>query len=316
MEAMKRIFLNLFVMAVMLVVADYSIGLLLRKVLESSPDGRYFKADYSLNKCNEDIIILGSSRAETNYAPFVFKESLKMSCWNTGRGGQTLPFWCAMEKGILARYTPKIVVVNVESEFLSENLKEGFERAGFLRPFYYENSEIRPIVNRISSFEKFYLFSNIYAYNSSFYYLLRPYVLEDLDGRKEDNGWKARENMIHTEKIELDILNSSRSINQETRELFEEFISDLKKSGSKVFVVISPDYGKLAVSTSTIEFITKMNGITVLNFANNPGFSGNAKYFSDENHLNVEGAVKYSELVCNAIKSRDRMLGVHPLSTD
>ena len=289
-------------LAVALVIADYCIGLALRKALKASPDGRYFKADYSLNKCQEDVIILGSSRAETNYVPNIFEESLGLSCWNTGRGGQTLPFWWAMEKGILARYTPKVVVVNVETEFLSESLAEGFQRAGFLRPYYHDNNEIRPIINRISAFEKFYMFSNVYTFNSSFYYLLRPYALKNLDGRREDNGWKARESMMVSGRAALAVHNSSREINKETLELFEEFISDLTKSGSKVFIAISPDYGKLVESTSTIEYIMEMEGITVLNFSNDPAFSGKAEYFSDENHLNVTGAIKYSEEVCKAIR--------------
>lgn len=128
--------------------------------------------------------------------------------------------------------------------------------------------------------------------------------MKNLDGKKEDKGWKARESMMAPGQVDMVAHSSAREFNQETLTLFEEFISDLTNSGTRVFLVISPDYGKLVKSTSTIEYLMKMDGVTVLNFSNEPAFSAKAEYFSDANHLNVTGALKYTEKVCKAIKEQ------------
>lgn len=302
-----KIILKKFILIITILYAlDFCLGLILMKVLEYSPDGRYYKANYSLNKCNEDIIIFGSSRAETNYAPFVFEDSLKLTCWNTGRGGQTLPFWYAMEEGVLLRYTPKIAIVNIERDFLSTSLKEGYERSGILRPFYYRNKEIRPIINEISKFEQFYLLSKIYAFNSSFYYLFRPYLIKGLDGKIEDKGWKTRDGIVTENRNNLEIYNTSLKLNNQAVQLFQNFITNLTNRGCKVFVAISPNYGCIVESTSTIEFVKTMKNITLLNFSNNASFSSNNKYYKDENHLNIIGAIEYSKEICNAIIKHER----------
>lgn len=304
---MKKIIIKLSIIVIVLIILDYSLGLFLDKALKHAPDGRYYKANYSLNKCNEDVIIFGSSRAESNYAPFVFEDSLKLSCWNTGRGGQMLPFWYAMEKGILSRYTPKIAIVNIEHDFLSEDLKKGYERAGFLRPFYYENSEIRPIINNISKYEEFLLNSRIYAFNSSFYYLFRPYLVKGLDGKINDKGWKTNQS-AKLDVQETITSNTNTNLNEQSVQLFEKFIEDLKTKGCKIYVVISPNYGSLIKSTSTIEYVKKMKNLTLINFSNDSLFADNPNYYKDAYHLNTQGAIAYSQEVSHVILKHEQAI--------
>lgn len=298
---MKILFKRVLFLIIILIIVDFVFGFALNKILVNSPDGRYFKAEYSLKKCNEDIVIFGSSRAETNYAPKIFENVLNLTCWNTGRGGQSLPFWYAMEQGILSRYTPKIAIVNVEREFLSTDLKVSYERSGFLRPFYYDTPEIRPVINKISKFEKLLLMSKTYAYNSSYYYLLRPYLIKGIDGEIEDKGWKTKKGTIPVGKDSLIKINTSSEINHGTLKLFNSFISDLTSRGSKVFVVLSPNYGSMVESTSTINYLKKMKNIRVIDVSNDKTFFNNNEYFKDANHLNIDGAIEFSIKVSHEI---------------
>ena len=52
------------------------IGASFTYLLDKLDDGRYYKTQYSLDHANEDIIIIGSSRGETNYNPSVFTKFL------------------------------------------------------------------------------------------------------------------------------------------------------------------------------------------------------------------------------------------------
>lgn len=304
---MKKLIKKILILIVLVVLADISLGFLLNKILLNSPDGRYYKANYTLNKAKEEVIIYGSSRAETNYAPHIIEDSLKLSCWNTGRGGQTLPFWYSMQEGVLKRYTPTITILNVEDNFLSGDLNdESYERAGFLRPFYYNNPETRPMIERISKSEKFLLNSKLYAYNSSFYYLLRPYLLENLDGKISDKGWKVKSGILKESNKNIKTIQTKEELNDETVKLFDMFISNIKEKGSEIYIVVSPNYGYNIESTSTIEYIKNIKNINFINFGNDSSFYENHLLFNDFEHLNRKGAIKFTEKLSSKINENKK----------
>ncbi len=297
---MKKLFTKILIILAIFFVIDLALGFVLDIAIKKSDNGRYYKARYSLEESNEEVIILGSSRAETNYAPFVVEEELGKSCWTTGRGGQILPFWHAMSKGIINRYTPEIIIVNVEPYFLEKKLS--FVKAGFLRPFYRSHKEIRDILDRISPFEKLLLQSRTYAYNSSFYYLFRSFVLKDLDGRRVDNGWKPRIGNYPLEFKETRVMDYTRDLNEETVAYFERFIEEM--SGSQVFVVISPDFEFNIVSTPTIEYLKKQDSFTFINLGENNELSKMNNRYKDPAHLNKEGAIVFTKQLCDEIRNR------------
>ena len=298
---MIKLIYKLTILLIGFMVFDYMIGLNLDYIIKKTPDGRYYKALYSLEKCKEDIVLFGASRSETNLVPTVFEKSLKMTCWNTGRGGQGLPFWLSMEHGITKRYIPKIAIVDIVAENLSSDISDSYEAAGFLRPFYFSHKEIQPVLNKITFFEQYFIYSNLYAYNSSFYYLFRPYFFKGLDGSKDDKGWKPLNGQMSLVVSNPQTINSDQNLNNKTVLLFNEFISNLSNKGCKVFVIISPHFNETIIKTSTIEYIKHMKGVTLISFDDNCLFTEN--YYKDPDHLNKEGAVKFSKLLVEKIQN-------------
>lgn len=308
---MKKLFIKIVILLLVLIAIDIVFGIIFRRIIEISPDGRYYKANYSLSQCNEEIIIFGSSRAETNYTPFIFEDSLKLSTWNTGRGGQSLPFWYAMELGILDDNIPKIAVVNIERDFLSSDMSNSYQRAGFLRPYYFKHNEIHPVIDKISKSEKYLMFSNLYAFNSSFYYLLRPFLLKGLDGKKELKGWKTRDGVISKPRRDYNIYASKQSLNEETVKLFNLFIENLTTEYCDVYVVISPNYKQLIEYSPTIEYVSNMKNVTLLDYSNNKIFVDNHLYYKDPSHLNIKGAVEFSKYISHEIKNNINEARMH-----
>jgi len=301
---MIRLLQKLILLFIAFVIIDYIIGLGLNIILNNSPDGRYFKALYSLEKSNEDIVIFGASCAETNIVPYVFEDSLKMTCWNSGRGGQLLPFFICIEQGMLNRYVPKIAVIDMGVEDLETDLSEFYEKAGFLSPFYRKHKEIRPILNKISFFERYFMYSMLYAYNSSYYYLLRPYLFRGLDGKRGDKGWKPRTGQMPKIIPNPVIVNTSKKLNNETVSAFNEFVTGLSAKGCKVFVVIHPVFNEITTNTSTIENIKKMKNVDLLDFDDNKLIAENSLFFRDPGHLNIQGAIKFTTLLVNKIRHK------------
>lgn len=300
---MKRLFTKLLILTVFLFGLDWAGGLILRRILYHSPDGRYFKALYTLDRSTEDLIIFGSSRAEANYVPDEFKKSLGLSTWNAGRGGQFLPFWYSLYLGMEKRHIPKVVIINVENDFLKPNdTSSAFERAGFLRPFYKSHLPIQPLLNKISKSEPFLIKSDLYAFNSSFYYLFRPFVFKGVDGKIEDKGWKPLKGVMPPKEVEPSIINENdNKLSPLFVEIFEKFISDLNSNGIKVFVCISPDFGRIVKETSTLNYLKGINGIKLIDFSSNTEFVTNHKIYADKDHLNIEGARQFSKTLAKKI---------------
>jgi hypothetical protein len=301
---MKKLIVRIGIICVAFVVLDLTVGNFLYMLLKNSPDGRYYKTRYTLEESEEDVLILGSSRAEGNYSPLVMEESLEMKVWNAGRGGQGVPFWYAMNQGVLARHTPKIVVINVENDFLKFDPNDkSYERAaGMLRPFYKRHEPVQGIVDLTSKAERYLLYSNFYAFNSSFYYMLRPFFFKGVDGKVEDKGWKPQYGKMDGSKVPPRVINENGEFDQMKADMFSDFVTDLKKKGSKVFIAVSPDYNKRVEHTPSLDFVSSLDGVYMLDFSNDTVFTKNPDFYIDPIHLNEDGAIEYSKKVAQEIR--------------
>jgi len=304
----KKFFLRILAIGVLFALCDQGIGLILDQVRDHSPDGRYYKTAYSLDRSNEDVIILGSSRGEINYAPYLIEESLHLSCWDASRGGQGLPYMHAIEEGILNRYNPKVFILNVEADILE--YPPFYQEAGFLRPFYKNHREIQPEMDKISPLEHTKLYSRLYAYNSSFYYLLRPYLFHDLDGKISDKGWKPRDGQMHDPGFPFEIVDNDRPLNPEAVEELETMVQELADRGIELFLVISPNYGEKTVHSSTIDYLTNLSkerDIPLFNFATDSTFVTHPELFIDIQHLNRTGAEIFTKKLIEKIKESHKV---------
>lgn len=301
---MKKLFTKILFILFMLAICDWLAGTLLDWLLDHSPDGRYLKTKYSLETCKEDVVIIGSSRGEINYIPKIFEDSLGMSCWNASRGGQGTPYFRAIQEGILARYTPKLVILNVDDNDLES--PPNYEHAGVLRPFYKSSPQIRPVLNETSPFEWLLLKSKLYAYNSSFYYLIRPYFYQGLDGKTSDKGWKPRLGKMAVEMNEkLEIVTEKDSLDNESVALFDTLVKKFKEKGCQLIFVVSPNYGRSVDSSFAIQYLketAKREKIPLYIYSSDTSFITKPDYFIDPDHLNVEGAEKFTRNLVQRIK--------------
>jgi len=304
---MKKLIAKLFLVLLIFSIIDLLAGKILNVLRDHVPNGRYYKVKYSLDQCKEDIIILGSSRGEMNYNPFIIEDSLKMSCWDASSSGQTLPYFRCIQEGILARYAPRVVILNVEADMLEYPLS--YEHVGLLRPFYNDHEEIQPIMNRISVSEKYQMMSRFYAYNSSFYHLIRPYLIEVADDYKETKGWEpGEEKMDMAYRIKkLEVIIDNNKLNEEAAAEFETLIKKFEEQGTQVVMVISPNYGKFQSDTPTITYLrhfTKDYNIPLFIYSDDTSIVSNFDYFFNSDHLNRTGSEFFTNKLVASIKAR------------
>jgi hypothetical protein len=304
---MKKLISKICIILVVLALCDRLAGYALDWLRDHSPDGRYYKTSYSLKNCKEELIIIGSSRGEQNYVPKIFEDSLGFTCWNASRGGQGLPYFRAIEEGILNRYTPKVIILNVdENDLISP---PDYEIAGVLRPYYHSCPPIRPVLNKASNFEWLLMQSRLYEYNSSFYYLLRPYFIHGLDGNTSDKGWKPNWGEIRSELTkEPEIVREidKDSLNKESVALFETFVKKIRQRGCQLIFVVSPNYGRSSDFSLTVQYLrekSKKDKIPLFVYSSDTSFITNPDYFADPDHLNVRGAQIFTRDLVHKIKS-------------
>ena len=300
-------FITKLILLVMIVfVLDFSIGHVLRYYFYKQECGRQYRAIFAIDKTTADVLVLGSSTAYHHYNPEIINQRLHQTCYNTGAPGQGILFDYAVLKAVLKRYSPKLIILDINLREFKAG-KDYYDRLSFLLPFYQDHEEIRPIVDLKSPVEKFKLLSSIYAYNSSFLIIAggnSEYFKKrsgDVNGYKPLNGvWTRPIAHYNLDQYPID----SIKIN-----VFKSLVEDCRKAGTKLVIVCSPSFRKFdhkEYSISIAEQIAKERSIMFLDFASDTSFTNHQDYFEDDAHLNSKGSEVFTNIVIDRIAGSKR----------
>jgi hypothetical protein len=298
----KRFLVNLLVFCGLLFAFDKALGFILHQLYFKQVAGECCRATYSIDSTKADILIFGSSRASHHYVPEVLEGNLHMSTYNTGRDGNYLLYNYAVIKAVTQRYSPKMIILDVNPIALFYR-KDDYDRLSTLLPYYDSHPEIRDIVNRRSKYERFKLFSSLYPYNS----LSLSVMVGNLEISKKlyvsDNGY-----LPFYEKMNS-ISRSTVKMKDNPEEIYSDSIDSykiaalqdiaeicLKKNIPLVFV-FSPIYSKLNNELANHKLLTivKANNVKYLDYSEDSTFVNHPQYFQDESHMNDDGARIFSK---------------------
>lgn len=296
-----KFLLNLLIITGMIVIADQVVGGILQHYYFNQKSGLYYRTTYSIDSTNADVLVFGSSRANHHYVPQIFEDSLKMSFYNTGRDGNYILFNYAVFKAIVKRYTPKIVIFDINPGELNYDI-DSYDRLSALLPYYKSHTEIREIIELKSPYEKYKLISAIYPYNSSLLTIATGNSEQNKTRKADIKGyvplWNTiKDTILHSLEI-LDVPFDNVKINA-----VEQITDYCKKHKIRLIFVQSPIYCKIS-QTHGIEFFEKLNRdnhAIFWDFINYPDFLENPGMFQDAEHLNNSGATYFSRLVVNKI---------------
>ena len=283
------------------------VGRVIRYFYFRQESGLLYRTTYSLEKSHEDIIILGPSTANHHYIPSMFEENLKMTCYNTGRDGNGIYFNLAIQKGILQRYRPQILILDIRPEILTEESLD-MQRLSNLLPYYNDHPEIRSIVLLRSENERIKLFSQIYPFNSLLLTILAG-NLEFNKNRKAD--YKGYVPLYKTMDYKVNDT-ISELVNYDTNKIkaLETFIENAKFNGSRVIMIKSPSYIYYKNEDKDIinEISIKYN-VPYWKYFNDTAFIYHPELFMDRSHLNNNGAIKFSSIIIKKMKEEILVLG-------
>ena len=296
---------------------DYSIGSLLKYLYFKQGSGSLNSITFALDSTKADIIIIGSSTANHHYYPTAFEDKLKMSYYNTGQDGTTILYHYAMLVSILKRYSPKIVILDVDfGEF--EKDQNSYDRLSILLPYYHNHPELRPIIKSRSPYEKIKLLSKIYPFNSMVFSVIirNSYFNEYNLKRKEDDKGYIPLNRSWNKPIQMDTDSAKYELDNYKIDLFKSFIKECIESNVTLYAVTSAQFIlQHTKDTSLIiaKKITSKFNIPFYNYAGDTSFWKHPEYFADRLHLNNTGAEIFSNKVVEKIiqNQKDTMTTVN-----
>lgn len=295
-----KIIQRIMIFTILVVVLDYVVGSGLEYLYYKQKVGLYARTTYGLEETTADLLIFGSSSANHHYNPSIFEEILNLSAYNEGRDGIEILYHTALLKGILRRYTPKIIILNLTPNELSTEL--GYDRLSSLLPYHEKYPEMKEIISLRSRFENWKLLSKIYPYNSTFLTILNG--IHRMTGTKiQDKGYVPILGSIITNNLNEEYF-SQYQIDSNRVKTLSVFIDQCKMRKISLYLVFSPIYSFINQETGTMveaKRISAEKGIFCYNFISDPRFKGQSSLFKDNGHMNHDGATKFSKIMANII---------------
>jgi len=307
MSSYRKFVIKVGVLFIIFLLFDFVFGSSLRKLYFSQTSGLLYRTTYSLEKTQADILIFGSSRANHHYHPDIISTGTNCSYYNVGRDGMGIMYHYALLKGILERYKPKLIILDISiGQFSKENNEK--EKLSALLPYYKTHPEIRDLLYYRGPFERIKLHSQSYPFNS-----IIPTILV---GNMEFN--KSRKNdllgyiplptrdpkMINYFNKNDFYKTDPNTIDSSMVSFFEEFIRTSIEKKINLIVTISPYLTNSIIDDSSIKEAIKIclkYNIPFFNYYYLQGISDNKNNFMNAMHLNEKGSINFSKMLLPSI---------------
>ena len=296
---MKKFIINILIFFGIVAVVDFGAGKIFR-YLQSHAGGRTGAEWYACKESNEEVIIMGSSRASHHYVPQIITDSLGLSCFNAGQDGNGIILQYGRWKMISERYTPKAVIYDITSVF-DMCLNDNMTYMDRLKPFS-DNNSIKEYISELFPLERFKLLSQMYCFNYKFIEM----SFDCLGQRKSDNpsGYLPEYGHIREEVIEKAIeKKDSRAVDTIKLHCLEKLIKEVKSKGTKIYFVISPYWkggGESLSAYSSIKELTDKYNVPFIEYISSE-ICDNPDYFEDSMHLNDNGATEFTKQLVDKI---------------
>jgi|688.fasta_scaffold07037_9 hypothetical protein len=286
----------LFVLIIALI--DVVSGFVFDSLYRSSKSGVAYQENYVFNKTNDSILIFGSSRAAFHYIPDIITNKTGLSCYNAGREGMGIYFHYAALLATLDRYSPKIVVLDLDfRDVFNRGGNFGEDVFSDLAPFYGKiSNEFDDYISR-NWYDAIFYHSNLIKYNKKIFNIITANVQNNRDNfkgyRPLFGEWDGREKVLKEDTFAVD----TTLINT-----INLFIAKAKSKNSKVVLVISPTFKEIKPDFFIIaKEIAIKNKVELFDYHKTSEFVNNKKLFYDSEHLNDEGAKLFSKEFANQI---------------
>lgn len=302
-----KTFKSIGLFLLVLFITDQVIGRAIQYLYFTEQQGDTSNTTYALNKAEEDIIVLGSSRASHHYDTKLIEDQTGLTCFNAGRDGMSLAYQKVLFRALLARHKPKLIILDVTLIDLGYRADEARDIviSNYL-PYVNQNKIIEEEIYNLDK-SKVILSKafRTFPFNS----LLVSTIQHHLKvGQKNYKGYEAgfgtklsdeAFNEHYKKNIKIDYKENAMLV-----DTFKTICLIAKEENVKILVLISPYYGDPYLplnSRTNLEKIATEYGHT---FADYSSILNRREFFYDFAHLDKPGAEEFSQRIIPLIKSQ------------
>ena len=240
---------------------------------------------------NNEIPILGSSRANGSFIPSVLGENF----YNYGIDGTSSNVWLVLLKQELKKKKSNPVILNFDLE--------GFQNSIGAIDNYIPNGENREI-KLLTKKNNVDLPQGLFKYYGSIQNYLKFYINERyMVSKKIDNGGAFEINNITKSKFRKLVSKRENTKNSFSvfDSLFSKYVNTIKSTEREIVIVIAPYHSSYFTSFTNypvaLDYIKMLDEIVNCTVINHGKLAINDEFFANTTHLNYKGALKFSEIL-------------------
>jgi len=301
----KLFFIKATKFILIIIVVDFVLGLFANHIFQSQKTGQYARINHIAQDTSAKVIITGSSHAIKHYVPEVFDSVLGIETYNAGANGQKLIYAYAIQKIILKKRAPELIILNIDEDWLYIS-DIAYKRFSVLYPFYNEHKDVlKPILDQESKFSNYKLLLNSYRNNSTIVHIIKYFLIPQKDYKGYMPLFSTMAKSVNSTELQLKGEYTSEEVDPNFVLILENLISSAKDKNVRLLFVISPKFTKVNLTENAsynkiIEIVNKQK-IPLYDFQNDSIFKGKHELFYDATHLNDKGARLFSRKLAEKI---------------
>ena len=290
---------KIFVFILCLILLDFLVGKALEHFYFTQKSGKLHNVTIALEQQTCEVLIFGSSRAMHHYDPEIITDTLGLSCYNIGYDGQSIMYCNGVLDVILERYTPKMIVLDINPMDFEETAG-AYDLLYVLNPYAKRHPVLWNTLSLKTTAEKIKHLSSIYPYNS----MILRIAAGNIPGKRKDtsdNGFTAQEGTWPD--IAKSEFYPAVTLDMNKIDAFNSFCLKCSENNIKLYVVVSPMYKLVENTSSTIDYLIQKcstSNILFIDYTSVNKYANNA-YFLDPDHLNVIGSNLFSKDIAHKI---------------
>lgn len=295
---MKKFLVKVALFFVIVAALDMGYGIVGDYLRDHAKGGVAAKVHYICEECNDNLMMMGSSRMQHHYVPQVFEDSLGMACYNAGMDGNGILLSYGFLKMLLERYDPKMIVYDVS----------GFDMYGddntkyldFMKPYYWsEHESVAGIFSDVDKMERWKNMSSFYRYNSKLFQMIGDNVhpLSNLD--------KGYAPLDRTMDYDPPVPSGeTRQVDSLKIQYLRKFIALAQENDVNLVFVASPTWHGFSrvADNAPMTLLSEEMGVEFINCYYDSLLCSSHEFWSDATHMNDKGARAFSGELAGKLK--------------
>ena len=298
---MKKFLLHILLFFAIVGIVDVGIGFCGRYLRGHAKGGITRQFDDLVMKDKHDMLVLGSSRAHSHYDTSFLSDTLGFDVYNAGYEGNGVILSYGIVDLVLKRYTPRIVLFDVEPAFdiiVYQPDNKDIRYINLLKPYYREN-DIPEIIKGVSREEWNKVLSGMIRYNTN---ILRMLVDNVINRGIEKCGYAPLNGRIEKDPEQKHQKSEEYIIDELKLAFMEKLIDQCQSHNVSLIFVASPKYGKNTSILEPVKQLAEKKGVRFLDYYNDSTFMAHKEWFKEPMHLNKEGARFFSRMMVPEIE--------------